>query len=188
MEAISVGWLRWEKGHEYALEAVRAARDRGVPLRLQMLGALPDEWLARPMELERIRHTISDLDLDGHVHMAGAASSAEVVRRLVRSDVLLHAAVTEGMPSAILEAMACGVPVVASDCSGVTEAVADGVAGFVVPPRDPGALADALAALWRDPDLRARMGGAGRAQVLARHTLEHEHGNFLMLYREVVAA
>ena len=81
--------------------------------------------------------------------------------------------------------MASGVPVVATDCGGVSEAFTDGVEGFLVAPRDSEALADALARLGRDPDLRARMGEAGRATATSRFTLERQIDEFQALYREV---
>jgi glycosyltransferase involved in cell wall biosynthesis len=66
-----------------------------------------------------------------------------------------------------LEAMACGVPVVASAVGGLLDSVADGVTGVLVPPRDPDALAAALRALLADPARRAAMGRAGRRRALA---------------------
>jgi glycosyltransferase involved in cell wall biosynthesis len=72
----------------------------------------------------------------------------------------------EGLPKAILEAMACALPVVTCDSVGCREAVADGVNGLLVPPRDPAALAAALARLIADPALRGRLGAAGRQRVL----------------------
>jgi glycosyltransferase involved in cell wall biosynthesis len=88
----------------------------------------------------------------------------------------------------MLEAMACGVPVVATDCGGVSEALTDGVEGFIVPPRESEALAEALRRLWRDPGLRARMGQAGRRTATSRFTLERQLDEFLALYREVARA
>jgi colanic acid/amylovoran biosynthesis glycosyltransferase len=186
LRVLTVGWVRWEKGYEYALEAVRRARERGVPVRLEMVGALPEEASRTPAELARVRHTVADLGLEEHVHMAGRASSSDINRRLQNTDVLLHAAVTEGIPNAIVEALACEVPVVATDCGGVSEAITDGVEGILVPPRDPEALADGVLRLWKEPALRARMGKAGRQRVLGELTLEHEHSAFLAMYRDVV--
>jgi glycosyltransferase involved in cell wall biosynthesis len=91
----------------------------------------------------------------------------------------------EGLPTVILEAMACGVPVVATDCGGVSEALTDGVEGFVVPPRDSEALKRALERLWREPELRTRMGEAGRRTATSRFTLERQLDEFLAMYREV---
>ena len=79
---------------------------------------------------------------------------------------------SEGVPTVILEAMACGVPVVATDVGAVAEVVDDGVTGFVVPPLRPQALADATLRLLGDPDLRARMSLAAREQAVARFDVE----------------
>jgi glycosyltransferase involved in cell wall biosynthesis len=183
---VAVGWMTWVKGYEYALMAIRALVDAGVPVRFEILGDHPEG--ADAGEPARIRHTVADLGLAEHVRLTGAVPSGEVARRLAQCDVLLHSSVDEGLPTVLLEAMACGVPVVAADCGGVSEAFEDGVEGFLVPPRDPVRLAAALLELWRSPELRARMGEAGRATATARFTLERHVSEFLALYREVGAA
>ncbi|NDJ35770.1 MAG: glycosyltransferase, partial [Chloroflexi bacterium] len=102
-------------------------------------------------------------------------------------DVLLHLAWSEGFGNAPLEAQAMGVPVVASDAGGLPENIADGVTGFIVPRRDPAAAAEKLALLARSPDLRARMGQAGRARVRAAFTLDRQIAAWVRLYGAVVA-
>src|SRR5581483_459125 len=99
-------------------------------------------------------------------------SSAEVARRLRDSDVLLLPSLDEGLPTVVLEAMASALPVVATDCGGVSEAVRDRREGFLVKPRDAAAMAGAMAALWRDPALRERMGRAGRRLASTHFTLQ----------------
>jgi glycosyltransferase involved in cell wall biosynthesis len=84
--------------------------------------------------------------------------------------------------------MACALPVVVTDVGGTGEAVRDGVEGLLVPPRDPVAMATALGRLWRDPDLRRRLGAAGRARVLEKFTLEGQDELWVELYEEVAAA
>jgi glycosyltransferase involved in cell wall biosynthesis len=84
--------------------------------------------------------------------------------------------------------MACGLPVVTSEAGSVTEAVSDGIEGFVVEPRSAPALAQALLRLWRDPALRRRMGVAGRERVRSGFTLERQLQDFLSLYGELTAA
>jgi glycosyltransferase involved in cell wall biosynthesis len=185
LRLITVGWLRWEKGFEYALEAIRALVDRGVPVQLEVVGSVPAERRNWVDEQQRVLHTASDLELEDRVRLHGHATSAEICRRLQANDVLLHASVTEGIPAAVIEAMACGRPLVATRCGGLHEAVTDGVEGFLVPPRDPGQLAEAMLRLWEDPALRARMGQAGRRKVLADFTLEQEHEVFRAMYRQV---
>jgi glycosyltransferase involved in cell wall biosynthesis len=185
LNVVMVAWLRWEKGWEYALEAIRALLDRGVAARLDIVGEVPEERGAWRGERQRILHTVTDLELQRHVRLYGAAVSADIARRLHGGDVFLHTSVTEGLPNAVLEAMACELPVVVTECGGLPEAVTDGVEGFVVAPRSPEQVADALARLSRDPGLRQRMGRAGRAKIRSGFTLEHEHGAFLTMYRQV---
>lgn len=185
LRILTIGWLRWMKGYEYGLEAIATLVASGVPVRHEIIGVAPAEIADRSGEPERIAHTVADLGLDGHVHLRGRRSSSEIACALRSADVLLHPSVDEGLPVVLLEAMACGVPVVAADCGGVAEAFADGVEGFLVSPRDPAGLAGAMLELWRSPELRARMGAAGRANVLSHFRLERTHGQFLSLYREL---
>jgi glycosyltransferase involved in cell wall biosynthesis len=156
-----------------------------VPVRLDLLGSDPALSSGEPSDRPRLRHAIDELGLHDHVHLHDQVRSGEVVAHLHRADVLLHPSLSEGLPTVVLEAMACGVPVVATDCGGVREAVTDGVEGIVVPPRDPRRMAGALAALWRDPDLRRRMGRAGRARVAEAFTLDAQVQAFLDLYEAV---
>jgi glycosyltransferase involved in cell wall biosynthesis len=181
-DIVTVGGLRWEKGYEFALAAVRVLADRGVPAALEMIGAT-----GAGSEERRIRHTIADLGLGEQVRLEPALPSAEVAERLRSSDVLLLPSLSEGVPNVVLEAMACGVAVVASDCGGVREAVCDGVQGLLVAPRDAVGLAGALERLWRDPGLRARMGVEGRRTVVSGFTLDRQLDQFLELYRGLAA-
>jgi glycosyltransferase involved in cell wall biosynthesis len=186
LAVVMVGWLRWEKGYEYALEAVRRLVDDGVPVKLEIVGNVPGERRDAMDEEARIRHTVADLGLERYVRLHGAASSGEILDRLRASDVLLHPSMTEGIPVAVIEAMACERPVVVTDCGGLTEAVSDGIEGFVVQPRDPEGIGSALERLWREPALRRRMGEAGRARVLSDFTLRDEHAVFIEMYRDAV--
>jgi colanic acid/amylovoran biosynthesis glycosyltransferase len=184
----SIAWLRWMKGLEWALVAIRTLVTRGVPVRLEVIGGDPSEDAGERGERERIRHTVADLGLEEHVRLTGTVPSEEVVRRLQASDALLLPSLDEGLPTVVLEAMACGTPVVATDCGGVREAVTDGVEGFVVQPRDAEGLAQALERLWREPELRERMGDAGRRTATSRFTLKRQLDEFLALYTEVARA
>jgi glycosyltransferase involved in cell wall biosynthesis len=137
-------------------------------------------------DLPRLRWTIRDLGLEDRVTLNGEASPDEVAAKLGSADVFLHPSLSEGLPNVILEGMASGLPIVATDVGGTGEAVRDDVEGLLVPPRDAHAIAAALARLWRDPVLAARLGGAGRARVAA-FTLERQTELWDAFYREAVA-
>jgi colanic acid/amylovoran biosynthesis glycosyltransferase len=185
MRLIAVGWLRWLKGYEYAVRTVRTLLDEGVPARLDVFGGDPLPPMQEPSDRTRILHTISDLGLDDHVCMHDHVAPEVLVDRLRSAHALLHSSLSEGLPVVVLEAMACELPVVATDCGGVREAVRDGVEGFVLPPREPARAAAALERLWQEPELRERMGKAGRARVLSNFTLEGHLDAMEGLYAEV---
>ncbi len=182
---LTVGDGRWEKGYEYALAAVRELLDGGVPVRYEMVGVAPAPGAAPSPEQQRIQHTVADLGLGDHVVLVPRATAKELSARLAQADVLLHASLAEGIPNVVLEAMACGVPVVSTDCGSVSEALSDGTEGYIVPARAPDRLAGALNRLWRDPELRERMGQAGRRTIESRFTLSGQIEQFLDLYRAV---
>jgi glycosyltransferase involved in cell wall biosynthesis len=92
----------------------------------------------------------------------------------------------EGFPRTHLEAMCFGLPIVGTEIAGVREQVEDDVNGYVVPPSDPGALADALERLMSDSGLRERMGAAGRRRVLERFSTERYVEGVLGVYRDVL--
>ena len=177
LRLITTGSLIWRKGYEYALVAVRQLVDRGVPVRFDIIGSGPEN--------QRLLYTIRDLALDEYVFLHGRLSPADVVARLQAADVFLLASLSEGISNAVLEGMACGLPVVTTAVSGMAEAVDDGVEGFVVPSRDAAAMAEALSALWLDPELRRRMGAAGRIRVQRDFRLSDQADAFVDLFRSV---
>lgn len=161
---ITTGSLIWHKGYEYALMAIRQLVDAEVPVRLDIIGDGP--------ERQRVLYTIHDLGLENHVRLLGRLSPEQVRDRLQQANVFLLSSLSEGISNAVLEAMACSLPVVTTDCGGMREAVTDGVEGFVVPVRDPEAMARALMRLWKDKELRQRMGGNARKRVLKEFALK----------------
>ncbi len=174
LHVVMVGALIWTKGYEYALLALRRLLDRGVQARLHIVGDGPE----RP----RLLYTIQDLELEGQVFLHGRLSPEGVRHQLQRSDVFLLASLSEGISNALLEAMACGLPVVATDCGGIREAVTDGLEGFVVPVRDPEAMAAALAPLASQAELRRSLGQAARQRVILRFHLAEQIKRFTALF------
>lgn len=136
-------------------------------------------------ERARLEAEIGRLGLEGVVVLAGGR--ADVAAMLARADVFVLASTSEGLPLSILEAMAAGLPVVASSVGGVPEAVEDGETGLLVPPRDPVRLAAALERLLVDPALRRRLGSNGRERVLEHFSLETCRQAHVAVYRRALA-
>ncbi|MDT7766627.1 MAG: D-inositol-3-phosphate glycosyltransferase [Mycobacterium sp.] len=128
--------------------------------------------------------------IDDAKHRAGAAVKFcgrrdDIVNLLRASDVFVHAGVVEGMPLGLIEAQACGVPVVAYDAAGVSEAVRDGTTGLIAPAGDVQSLTDALKRLALDSSLRAGFRSAARENALANHRIEIQAERNAQLLRAV---
>src|SRR6185503_17243927 len=111
----------------------------------------------------------------------------DVPALLARADLVCHPARMEGLPNAVMEAMAAARPLVATSVGGTPELVQDGVHGVLVPPEDPPALADAIVSLLADRERGARMGRAGRERIETRFRLSQLAERIDRLYGEMVA-
>jgi len=174
---ISTGDVIWRKGYEYALAAVRRLVDEGVPVRYDIIG--------NGVETQRLLYTIRDLRLENHVCRHGRLAPLDVLDRLQQADAFLLSSLSEGISNAVLEGMACGLPVVTTRVGGMAEAVTDGIEGFLVPARDEVAMAEALSALWHRPQLRERMGVAGRERIARDFRLSDQADAFVRLFGSV---
>ena len=177
---ITTGEIMWRKGLEYALLAIRRLHDRGIPIQFDIIGDGP--------EMQRLVYTIRDLGLESCVVGHGRLKPPDVAARLAEADAFLLTSLSEGIANATLEAMACGLPVVTTNVGGMSEAITDGVEGFLVPPRDDEAAAAALQRLWLEPELRCRMGAAARRRIETDFDLRDQIDAFAALFRSIVPA
>jgi glycosyltransferase involved in cell wall biosynthesis len=162
------------KDHAVLLDALSQCRD--LPWTVQFVGDGP--WQG---DVER---RVAELGLVDRVAFLGARR--DVAEILARCQAFVLTTRWEGFPRSILEAMRAGLPVVASGVGGVHEAVADGVNGFVVPPASAAPLAERLRLVLGDPDLRVRLGAAGRNRFAERFTFETMLAATLAVYAELV--
>ncbi|HQY89676.1 MAG TPA: glycosyltransferase, partial [Tepidisphaeraceae bacterium] len=125
------------------------------------------------------------LKLTNHVEFLGEVR--DVPALLHRASLFVLPSLTEGVPLTVLEAMACGLPVVATRVGGTPEALADGITGLLVPPGDPRQLADALLRIHNDASMAQRMGLAGRARVETLFDVRTMVASYESLYEEVLA-
>lgn len=172
---VSVGRLVYYKGYEHLIAAARS-----LDCSLLIVGDGP--------ERERLAELARDVP---NVRLAGGVDEDELVALLAASDcfVLSSTSRAESFGIAVAEAQAMGLPAVVTDTgSGTVEAVEDGVTGIVVPPADPGALADAIRTLLGDSERRRAMGAAARTRAVARHSLADRAREMRDLYRRVLEA
>jgi glycosyltransferase involved in cell wall biosynthesis len=119
-------------------------------------------WIGSGVLEAEVRQRAAEVGVDQSIELRGYIAFGPQLLELYRSaHVFVHAAVTEGVPQVLLEAMACGTPIVATAVGGVAEALHYGEAGLLVPPRSVEALADAIALLCDSPDLRTRLVARG---------------------------
>jgi glycosyltransferase involved in cell wall biosynthesis len=166
---VCVGSLEEKKGQTHLVEACRLLKQRNLVFICHLIG---DGQTRAALEQQ-----IQQAGLAGVVRLEGGRPRAEVLRMLEQADVVALPSITtksgkmEGIPVALMEPLACEVPVVSTRISGIPELVEDGVTGLLVPPADPVALAGALERLAHDPELGRRLGRAGRAKVLREFDL-----------------
>ncbi len=165
LRVLAVGRLVEKKGYPVLLDALARVREGGRSLTCTIIGEGP-----RRATLEA---QVEQLGLTGVVSFRGACTQPEIVDAYRAADVFVQASVVlpdgdrDGVPNSVLEAMASGLPVVASAVAGIPEAVVDGAAGLLVPAGDASALAAALRRLCDDPLLRSHLGDGARRHVLA---------------------
>jgi glycosyltransferase involved in cell wall biosynthesis len=166
---LCVGTLHEVKGQAYLIEACRQLQERGFSLECHFVGDGPDK--------EALTDLVRQAGLADKVHFHGKLTRDEIARLLLDADVLTAPSVPtrdgrrEGIPMVLMEAMGSGVPVIASNLSGIPELVNDQLTGLLVPPRDATSLADALQRYLKDRELRHRLGRAGREKVVEEFDL-----------------
>ncbi len=153
---LTVARLSYEKGVDVLIDAAAELRDAAV--RFIVIGDGPQRG--------PLQRRIDDLGLAGRVRLAGYCN--DVWPCLAAADVVAVPSLMEGMPNALLEAMALGRPIVATNVGGIPEAVESRVSGLLVPPADPNALAAGIRELLNDADLSRQLGRTAAAEVEKR--------------------
>ncbi len=161
---VSVGRLRAKKGLDVLIDACARLRDQSREFACEIVGYGPEH--------DRLQAQIEDLGLEGQVRLVGALSREQVIERYARAAVYVQPARIaadgdrDGIPNVLLEAMAMGLPVVATRVSGIPELVDEEVNGVLVEPDDAPALAAAIEGLLRQPARGVAMACRARATVV----------------------
>jgi len=170
-----VARLQPVKGHRYFIEA--AGRIAAVEPKAHFL-LVGDGALRREIEEQAARLGVSD-----RVHLLGDRNDADLVP--AGFDIAVLASLHEGLPNAVMEAMAAGAPVVATAVGGTTELIIDGATGFLVPPADADAMAQRILDALRNPEWSAQMAAQGRRRALSQFGMRRMVESVERLYDEM---
>lgn len=174
-----VGRQEEMKGQEYLIRSVKLLSGRSENFRVLLIGAAEVEYK------EKLLTLIHELKVEGlFINLGFRPDTPGIIKEL---DIIVSASsFGEGLSRVILEAMAASKPVVATAVGGANEAVLDGITGYVVPPRDPPALADAMLRLLTSPERRQEFGVRGRRRVEEHFTLADNIATTERLYLEIL--
>lgn len=183
---LAVGRLVEKKGLTYLVQACALLRGRNVPFRCQLVGDGPLKGT--------LREQIAAAGLEGHFELLGTRAQEELIdiyrnaTTVALPCVILDNGDRDGIPNVLVEAMAMGIPVVATRISGIPELIADEEDGLLVPPRDATALAEALARALGDAELRERLGAQARRTVLDQFDLANNAARLESVFLRALAS
>jgi glycosyltransferase involved in cell wall biosynthesis len=172
-----VGPLITRKGLRFLVEAMPLIAGESIPSTAELVGRGPEEAALRDLAA---RHGVSD-----HVRFHGFVEERDLVRLYQEADIFVFPSLQEGFGLVMVEAMACGLPVIATEVPPMPEVV--GEAAVMIPPEDPAALARAVACLARDAGRREDLGRAGRARVEKKYLWGRVAEQTLGYYEEALA-
>jgi glycosyltransferase involved in cell wall biosynthesis len=185
LRVLGVGRLVAKKGFDTLVDACAALQRAGVPFEAAIVGQDDKHG-------DEIRRRISRQGLDGRLRLPGPTGQAELLAEYRRASALCMPCRVlpddrDGIPNVLVEAMAAGVPVIATGVSGIPELVSHEHNGLLVPPDDPEALAAALIRLHADPELAARLAANARATVRERFDGGRHAQRLARLFEEALA-
>ena len=179
-EILQIGSLHWKKGQLYLIQAIAMLKEKNFPFRLRIIG----EGKERPkIEAEIMRLNVGDV-----VELMGAKTQTEVAQLLPTADCYVQSSVSEGIPVALMEALACELPVVATRITGIPELVIDDQTGFLVPPADANALAEAIMRVKENPERASQLGRNGHEWVIQEFNLNKNANKLAGLFNTMKSA
>lgn len=167
---ISVSALKEVKGIKYLIQACKILNDRELPFKCHIIGGGPDH--NDPQKL------INCNNLSQKVELLGVKTQSEIKTHLDNSSIFVLPSKSEGIPIAVMEAMAMELPVIATNITGLPEIIEDGTNGYLVPPKDPETLAGKIIELFKNPELREKFGKAARKTVKEKFNLKTNVAKF----------
>jgi len=172
--------LAYEKGLMVLLEAIRLLNAKNCDFELKIIGS------PFTMTDNDIFDYLQKNNLTGKVKILGAKYNDDKFKELIESDIFLHPTLNDAFPLVLLEAMQSSLPIVSTFEGAIPEIVDDGITGFLVEKNNPEALAEKIEILINNPDLRKRMGEAGRKKILENYTLDIFEKNMKGVFDEIL--
>jgi colanic acid/amylovoran biosynthesis glycosyltransferase len=179
LKMLSIGRAHWIKGYDYALQSCKILKEKGVPFQYSIIGGAGDEEL---------QFLVDNLGLKNYVYLEKRKPQSEVFSLMQETSLLLMPSLEEGIPNVVVEAMAIGLPVISTDCGGVPELITNDKEGWLVPIRNPQALAGAI-----EYFLGLSLNKVEEVRLAARKKVEQQHNEEQMvkgmedLYYEVLS-
>jgi len=167
------------KGVFMLVEALNIIKERGLSFHCTMIGGEGD------VTEDQMRKKIEKSGLIGYIDVAGKKYGEEKQKAFRRADIFVHPTFNDCLPLVLLEAMQNSLPIVSTPEGAISDVIEDGISGFLVPQRDAPALAEKLEVLIKEPDLRHKMGSAGRVKYDSQFTLERFERRMVEILNQV---
>jgi glycosyltransferase involved in cell wall biosynthesis len=177
LRLVYIGRIAREKGLYETLQGLRLAHELGIDARLVVAGDGP--------EAPRLKRYAQALGIASRVTFAGPVFGDDKVKLFAGADVMMLPSYSEGLPYALLEAMAAGIPVIATPVGAIPDVVAHGTHGYLVPARDGKAIAEAIAAMGANREQLSWMSRACRRRIRAAYEIERLAREFSQRYGEL---
>ncbi len=179
-EVLCVATLTPSKGLPLLITAVESLVRQGRSIHLRLVGDGPDR--------QDLESAIARSGLEGHVTLEGKCNQDRVLAFYGETDLFVLASFAEGIPVVLMEAMATELPCIATWITGIPELIRHGIDGWLVPPADEEQLADTIAKLMDDPELRRKLGRSARIRVQEKYDLERNTERLAEIYRRRLAS
>jgi len=167
-------------------------RNKGARFFIEALNLLKDELDLHVTFVDNVKHNlklvpglVDQYGLNSRVEFTGRLSTEDLVRQYNQAQIFVTSSVHEGFGLPLAEAMSCETPAIGTTIGAFQEVAEHGISAWLVPPRDPRALADAIRMLWNDPELRDRLGRAGRQRIERKFNWRRAAEETLAVYQEV---
>lgn len=170
---VTVSRIEPKKGLIYLVEAIRILRDRNLNVEAHLIGGVDRFQLSKDYDRE-LKARIDELNISSSVHLEGFQTQDEIVKHFLKCSLFVAPFIEteygdkDGIPTSLLEGMASGLPVVATNAGSILEVVEDGIEGIIVPQRNAESLAKAIEKLMNDSDVLASMGEKARQKIRER--------------------